>query len=315
MEKMYDELLVEEKIHNGKQQVYIDTRQPWISSGKISWPAIIAGVLVTIVTQLLLSLLGMGIGLGTMDLTQEQNPIAGLGTEAIIWWSASMLIALFLGGLTTGKMYQTKNKAYLTWHGLLTWCTFTVVSFLMLTSSLGKLVSGAGNVFGAVLTAGVSTNNELDLSGITREVRNLFTFNNQNNRSFKSETETGVGINNRESIAQKTGMEAENNQFLINEVQSFFRTENPPTAESREALINTLVSQTGMSRIEATNKVDQWIGSYETLKVEAKVRADEAAKTVSITSVIGFCALIIGALVTIWGARVAGVKEYVRLEQ
>lgn len=138
MENIYDELLVEERAHNGKQKVkvYIDNRQPSIIFVKISWSAIIAGVVVTIVTQLLFSLLGMGIGLGAVERTRGQNSIDGLGTAAIIWWSASMLIALFLGGLTTGQLYQVKNNAYSTWHGLLTWCTFTLVSFLMLTSSL-----------------------------------------------------------------------------------------------------------------------------------------------------------------------------------
>lgn len=312
MEKIYDELLVEERVHNGKQKVYRDTKL-LTTFGKISWPAIIAGVLVTMVTQLLLSLLGIGIGLSTIDLTGEQNSINGLGMGATIWWSASMLIALFLGGLTAGRMHQTRNKAYLAWNGFLTWCTFTVVSFLMLTSSLGKLVSGAGNVFGTIITAGVSTvQDELDLSEITREARNLFTLpvtNDPNN------TETRAGIN--EPISQRAGIEANNNQnqFLVNEVKSFFLSENPPTAESREALINTLVSQTGMSRIEATNRVDQWSSSYETLKAEAKVRADKAAKAASTASIIGFFALIIGALVTIGGARVASVKDHVYIEQ
>ncbi|MCK8494731.1 hypothetical protein M0L20_22875 [Spirosoma sp. RP8] len=47
---------------------------------RISWSAVFAGVLVAIVSQLLLSLLGLGIGLSTIDPETEQNPTAGLGT-------------------------------------------------------------------------------------------------------------------------------------------------------------------------------------------------------------------------------------------
>ena len=47
---------------------------------RISWSAVFAGVLVAIVSQMLLTLLGLGIGLSTVDPVSEQNPTAGLGT-------------------------------------------------------------------------------------------------------------------------------------------------------------------------------------------------------------------------------------------
>ena len=52
---------------------------------RISWSAVFAGVLVAIVTQMLLTLLGLGIGLGTVDPLQERNPVAGLGIGSAIW--------------------------------------------------------------------------------------------------------------------------------------------------------------------------------------------------------------------------------------
>ncbi|RYY08132.1 MAG: hypothetical protein EOO36_24060, partial [Cytophagaceae bacterium] len=53
---------------------------------RISWGAIFAGTVLAIVLQLALSLLGLGIGLGTIDPLTEQNPMAGIGTGAAIWW-------------------------------------------------------------------------------------------------------------------------------------------------------------------------------------------------------------------------------------
>lgn len=69
---------------------------------RISWSAIFGGVLIAIVTQLLLSLLGLGIGLGTIDPIEEKNPTAGLGIESAIWYIISSLAALFVGGSPVG---------------------------------------------------------------------------------------------------------------------------------------------------------------------------------------------------------------------
>ena len=49
---------------------------------RISWGAVFAGALVV---QLALSLLGLGIGMGTVDSLKEANPLRGLGTGAIVW--------------------------------------------------------------------------------------------------------------------------------------------------------------------------------------------------------------------------------------
>lgn len=327
-------LVIEKKSTNGEDKTYTDgQKKMWIPFGKISWAAILAGVLVTTVAQMLLSLLGLGIGMGTIDPLSEQDPAGGLGLGTIAWWSVSMLIALFVGGLTTGKLYQIKSKAHLTWHGLLTWSTFTVFSFFMLTTTVGKLVSGMGNIIGTAVTAGATVNQDkqLDISGITRDAKNFFMMPNQTN---STDTETGIRNNqninteqrnattrsaqissqpNRstsdQTVAEDVQSTTSKNQTLVDEVQTFFKGGNVQGPEARESLINTIVRQTGMSRTEASAKVDNWMSSYENLKENARIKADKAAKTISTASIVGFFALIIGALVTIWGTRMAYPKE------
>ena len=63
---------------------------------RISWGAIFAGTVLAIVLQLALSLLGLGIGLGTIDPLTEQNPMSGIGTGAAIWWIVTMSLAPLL---------------------------------------------------------------------------------------------------------------------------------------------------------------------------------------------------------------------------
>jgi hypothetical protein len=46
---------------------------------RISWGAVFAGVVVATAVQVLLTLLGVAIGLGTVNPMREQNPFAGIG--------------------------------------------------------------------------------------------------------------------------------------------------------------------------------------------------------------------------------------------
>src|SRR5436189_1106352 len=74
-----------------------------IAIKRISWGAIIAGVVVALVVQMVFSLLGMGIGMGAID-PMDTNPVQGLGIGALVWWVASMLISLFTGGYVAGRL-------------------------------------------------------------------------------------------------------------------------------------------------------------------------------------------------------------------
>lgn len=123
---------------------------------RITWGAIFAGVVVALVIQMVLSLLGLGIGLGAVNPT-DANPLAGIGIGAGIWWVASMLISLFIGGLVAGRLSGIPGKADSFLHGMLTWCVFTLLSFYLLTTTVGgifntvgKAVSQSMNVAGNV---------------------------------------------------------------------------------------------------------------------------------------------------------------------
>jgi hypothetical protein len=66
---------------------------------RISWAAIFGGVILGVSVQLLLSLLGAGIGLGTVNTNLGSTPTASnLGIGAGVWWVVSSCVALGLGG-------------------------------------------------------------------------------------------------------------------------------------------------------------------------------------------------------------------------
>lgn len=119
---------------------------------KISWGAIFAGVIVSLVVQLILSLLGLAIGLGSINPMTQQDPFAGIGTPALVWWVASMLIALFVGGLAAGRLSGLVVAFDRVLHGFLTFSVYSIVSFFLITTAVGGIISGVGSVVGKTLS-------------------------------------------------------------------------------------------------------------------------------------------------------------------
>lgn len=147
---------------------------------QISWPAIFAGALVAIGIQLLLALLGIGIGAGAVDPQEEQNPMAGIGTGALIWWILSFLISLFAGGWVAGRLTGTRNRFNDLVHGVLTWVIFVLINLWLLTSAAGSLIRAASGVLGStvsMLGQGAAMNapqlqNEIDSRVSSSDVQN-----------------------------------------------------------------------------------------------------------------------------------------------
>src|SRR5689334_10248687 len=71
---------------------------------RISWGAIFAGVVIALAVQLVLSLLGIGIGASTIDPLSEQNPGKGLGIGAAVWFVISSLLATYAGAWVAGRL-------------------------------------------------------------------------------------------------------------------------------------------------------------------------------------------------------------------
>jgi hypothetical protein len=63
-----------------------------------TWSAVLAGVFSSLVVQILLTMLGLGIGLIAIDVPTAASAPATSGWAAFVWWSVSGIIAAFIGG-------------------------------------------------------------------------------------------------------------------------------------------------------------------------------------------------------------------------
>jgi hypothetical protein len=118
----------------------------------VSWGGIWAGVLVALGTLLLLSTLGLAVGIAAGNATGGVNAGTGgvspgtVGTAAVIWSALSLLISMFLGGLASTRMGRITNRSGGMFHGGLVW-VITLGAILYL-GVRGLELAGTGSSMG-----------------------------------------------------------------------------------------------------------------------------------------------------------------------
>ena len=266
------------------------------SMKRISWAAVFAGVVVALVVQMVLSLLGLGIGIGTIDPVQETNPLAGLGTGTLIWWISSMLISLFAGGWVAGRLSGMTRKADSIIHGVLTWSVFTLVSFYLLTTTVGGIMNTAGNI-----------------------VSKAFSVAGQGVSVVAPQAQEQL-----KQIFQESGLTAEElrDPEIAQAFDELFTQDGRVVEQNKGQVISLVVEKTNKSRAEATQMVNNWIASYQSARTQweqftadarqkAEQTSSDVASAVSKVGIWGSIGLIVGGVIAAIGGVAGRPKEEV----
>ncbi|MDQ2763560.1 MAG: hypothetical protein M3Y22_08765 [Pseudomonadota bacterium] len=121
---------------------------------RISWAAIFGGVILVVAVQLLLGLLGAGIGLGTVNTNGGTTPDASsFGIGAGVWWVISSIIALGFGGYVAAWLAGIEIKWDGVLHGLITWGIATLLTIYLLSSAVGSVIGGGFSAVGSAASA------------------------------------------------------------------------------------------------------------------------------------------------------------------
>jgi hypothetical protein len=113
---------------------------------QVRWGPIIAGLVVALSTQLVLSALGLAIGAGTISDSGAPRTITpGVGTNVGIWSIVSLLISLFAGGWTAARTAgrMSRNTALL--NGAILWASTLALSAWLLSSGVSGAFGVAAN--------------------------------------------------------------------------------------------------------------------------------------------------------------------------
>lgn len=123
----------------------------------ISWGAIILGLVVTVAIQILLGLLGLGLGFAIVD---PSDPMLGLGSWGVataIYVIITQLIALFVGGYVAARLNPSITSMTAMTHGLAIWSLATISMVFFGLTSAGATLGGVSNAVTAIGKATGST--------------------------------------------------------------------------------------------------------------------------------------------------------------
>lgn len=267
-----------------------------IAIHKVAWGAIFAGAVIALVAQVILNMVGLGIGLSTVDPAGNGTPTAGsLSSGAGIWFVVSGILASAAGGWLAGRLAGKPVLNTGGFHGLVAWAVSTLVVIYLLSSAAGGVASGAFSavtstlggagslVGGSVKTAAQAAAPSLPgmdnpFSNIEGQVR----ANSGNDpQSLKDAAVTAV----RAAVTGDAGQQADAQEKAS---QALAKAQNIPVEQAR-----TQVQQ----------YVQQYKDTVAKAKEQAKQTADTAARVTSQGALYGALALILGALAAFFAGR------------
>src|SRR5437764_1869373 len=99
---------------------------------RISWGAIVGGMVIAFAVYMVLTLLFAGIG---VSLNRDTIRSDGFGIAAIVSGVCTMIIAMFLGGWVTTQLTAGETQREAVIHGILCWAAVTGASVCVALST------------------------------------------------------------------------------------------------------------------------------------------------------------------------------------
>jgi AcrR family transcriptional regulator len=272
-----------------------------LSVKRISWGAVLAGVITTLALQLVLSLLGVAVGASTIDPVQEGTPQAStLGMGAGLWWVGTALVSVFAGGWVAGRLAGVPVRTDGLLHGFVAWGLATLLLFYVLTTTLGSLVGGAFNVVGSVVNGAARGGAE-----VTQD-RGAQPFANIEGQIRQMLGDAGIGV---EQTTRQLGDAARDDN--VREVVRKIVTAGPQglSPADRESAITALTTHAGMTRPAAEQQVADWERSYADAAARTREAGEATADAVTQGAIWTFVALTLGAIAAAIGGMLGTPRD------
>jgi hypothetical protein len=272
-----------------------------IMLNEISWGAVVAGALIGLVVQLILNMVGIGVGLSTVNAVAGDSPSASsISMGAGLWWVISGIIAAGIGGYLAGRLSGKPSHSTTAYHGLISWALSVLVVVYLVSSAASGLVGGAlsgattvlggaGKVIGdsaqtAVQTAAPSLNSMNDpMSRIVDQVRS--SSGGQDPAALRDAAATSV----RGALSGDPSQQA------------------AATDKAAEALAKAQNIPADQAKAQIVQYQQQYKDMVARTKEQAKEAADATARTVSRGALFGALALLLGALAAFFAGQAGAV--------
>ena len=273
-----------------------------VGLNRMSWSAILAGVVIALIVQLLLSMLGFGLGLAAMDPAGDGSPAASTSSvTAGVWWIVSGIIAAAAGGYVAGRASGATQLTVGLLHGLTAWAASTLVIVYLLTTAVGGLVGGALSTVTSALSGAGSTI-ATGVQSVVPAAQNVTDPFGKIESGIRSASggEDPAALRDKAISAVKAAMSgdpAQQEQAKTTAAEALAKSQNVPVEQARQQIdrYQTEFKQTA-----------------EQARQKAVQAADTAARAGSIGALVAFFALVLGAAAAALAGRmgVAGLRGW-----
>ena len=265
---------------------------------RISWPAILGGVIVVVALQLLLSLLGAGIGLGTVDTNAGTTPTAGsLGITAGVWWVVSSCFALLVGGYVAAWLAGIEIRFDGMLHGVVLWGIATLLTFWLLSTAIGGILGGGFSALRGIASAAGS--------GVTEVAKPIAQAVGVSSEMIQQQAKTYLQPANPNPAT----MSAEDAQKAIATDLATYAGGGADAAAAKERVIIIMAAQMKIGHDEAAKQFDDVQAKLKQARDEAiqtaKNAADASAAAASKTSFAAFGVLLLDLIAAAIGGSLA----------
>ena len=263
---------------------------------KVAWGAIFAGAVIALVAQIILNMVGLGIGLSTVDPAGNGTPTAGsLSSGAGIWFVISGILASAAGGWLAGRLAGKPALNTGGLHGLVAWAVSTLVVVYLLSSAVGGVASGA---FSAMTSTLGGAGNLVGGSVQTAAQAAAPSLPGMNNPFSGIEGQVRANTGNDPQALKDAAVTA---------VRAAVTGDAAQQADAQEKAAQALAKSKGVPVEQARTEVQQYVQQYKDTvakaKEQAKQAADATARVASQGALFGSLALILGALAAFLAGR------------
>jgi hypothetical protein len=146
---------------------------------RVRWGPIIAGFFTAMTMLLVLNLLGLAIGLTTLNtsaIASQPTPPAEVGTMSMAWAAISAFLSFLVGGFVAGRAGAVFNRGIGALNGMLVFVVAVPVTLWLAGQGAGAIVGGLAGFLGelnvAVRVPPPSTIDQTEVIRIMQAIRN-----------------------------------------------------------------------------------------------------------------------------------------------
>jgi hypothetical protein len=265
---------------------------------RISWAAIFGGVILVVTIQLLLGLLGAGIGLGTVNTNNGTTlDASSIGMGAGLWWIVSSIVALGFGAYISAWLAGIEIKWDGVLHGLITWGIATLLTVYLLTSAVGGVIGGGFSAAGSAASAAGS--------GVKDAAQPLAQATGVSPDMLQQQAQAYLQPTNPDPAT----MSPQDAQKEVVTNLATYAKGGPDAAAAKERVITIMAAQQHISHDEAAKRFNDTQAKLQQARDQAtqtaKNAADTGAAAASKASFAAFGNLLLGAIAAAIGGSLA----------